>query len=324
MAWFAWELPAGIVLLALGGDWLVRGASGVAQRMGLSRMLIGVTLVSIGTSMPEMITSVRAALLESPGIAVGNVIGSNITNILLVLGLAAVIYPLATPRHAMRHNGPVFVAATAACVAVVLVGRLDRMVGAVLVGLLVLYFAYSYFRDSHVVSQEAETHDVDDRDAKRNIWLSVFYAVGGVAVLLLGAHWLVDSSIELARAYNVSEAIIGLTIVAIGTSLPEVITSVVAALRKETAIALGNVLGSNIQNILGILGVTAIVHPIDVPVEIASFDVWVMAGATVALILFAATGRELSRREGFVFLLAYVAYMAYLASIAFGWQTGLA
>lgn len=314
----AWELPAGIVLLALGGDLLVRGSSSLAERLGMSRLLIGVTLVSFGTSMPELMTSVQAALRGSPGIAVGNVVGSNITNILLVLGAAALIYPLATPRVVMRHNGIMVMIATAVCVGVVLLGYLDRTVGAGLLALLVLYFVFGYFRDRRVLQHETENGAGNGDPALGNPWVALFMAVSGVALVLLGAHWLVDSSIVLAREFDISETIIGLTIVAVGTSLPELITSVIAAFRRETALALGNVLGSNVQNILGILGVTALVHPIDVPQEIASFDIWVMVAATIALIVFAASNRTLSRFEGFLLLVAYAAYIGYLAYIGLG------
>lgn len=314
----AWELPAGIVLLALGGDLLVRGSSNLAERLGMSRMLIGVTLVGFGTSMPELMASVQAALRESPGIAVGNVVGSNIANILLVLGAAALIYPLATPRVVMRHNGIMVLIATAVCVGVVLFGYLDRMVGTVLVGLLVLYFVLGYFRDRRVLQHETENGSGQQEGAAGSLSGALFFAIAGLALVLLGAHWLVDSSIVLAREFNISESIIGLTVVAVGTSLPELITSVVAAFRRETSIALGNVLGSNVQNILGILGVTALVHPIAVPAEIAGFDIWVMVAATIALIIFAATNRTLSRFEGFLLLLAYAAYIGYLAHIGLG------
>jgi cation:H+ antiporter len=197
-------------------------------------------------------------------------------------------------------------------------GYLDRIVGTVLVGLLLLYFIFGYFRDRRVLQHETENGSGQQQGAAGSVWRALFLAIAGLALVLVGAHWLVDSSIVLAREFNISESIIGLTVVAIGTSLPELITSVIAAFRRETAIALGNVLGSNVQNILGILGVTALVHPIDVPADIAAFDIWVMVAATVALIVFAATNRSLSRFEGFLLLLAYAAYVGYLAHSALG------
>ncbi len=313
MEWAAisWELPAGILILAIGGELLVIGAASIARHLRVSSVFIGITLVGFGTSMPELVTSIRAALLELPGIAVGNAIGSNTANILLVLGLAALIYPISTPHSVIRRTGLVVVAATAICIAVVIFGHLDRTIGAALVALLLAYFAYSYFQDGDVLAG-SEDQGGDSKGVGR-AW---FFALVGIALVLLGARWLVDSSIELARHYAVSETIIGLTVVAIGTSLPELITSMMAARRKETGIALGNVLGSNIQNIFGILGITAIVHPITVPPEIIRFDIWVMAAATLALIVVAISNWRISRLEGLLFFLAYVAYVGYLAYLA--------
>jgi cation:H+ antiporter len=218
----------------------------------------------------------------------------------------------------MRHHGSMVLIATAVSVGVVLFGYLDRTVGTGLVGLLLLYFVYGYFRDRRVLQHETENGSGQQQAATGGIGRALFLAVAGVALVLVGAHWLVDSSIALAREFDISQSIIGLTVVAIGTSLPELITSVVAAFRKETSIALGNVLGSNVQNILGILGVTALVHPIEVPAEIARFDIWIMVAATIALIVFAATNRTLSRFEGFLLLLAYAAYIGYLAHVGLG------
>jgi cation:H+ antiporter len=318
MNWAAisWELPAGILILALGGDILVRGATTVARSLQLSRLLIGVTLVSFGTSLPELVTSVRAALLDSPGIAVGNVVGSNTANMLLVLGAAALIYPIVTPPNTLRRDGVMLVLATAVCIAVVIIGRLDRPIGAALVGLLFVYLLYRYMQERRTPQprDEAEAGDAGKKPA--NLWTGLALTGVGIAMVIIGARWLVDSSIELARQYNVSETIIGLTIVAIGTSLPELITSVVAAIRRESGIALGNVLGSNIQNIFGILGVTAVVKPIEVPAEIMNFDIWVMTGATVAMLIFAVTDRRFSRPEGFACLLAFAAYIGYLSYLA--------
>lgn len=320
MIWEAisWEVPVGILLLAIGGDMLVRGAVQIARILSVSKLLIGITLVGFGTSMPELVTSVRAALLDSPGIAIGNVIGSNTSNILLVLGTAALIYPVATPRASVMRNGFAVFVATAVCIGVVIVGYLDRRVGGVLVALLLLYFLYSYFYERRAFSAQMASEADDLGKRPMSAWKAAALAILGTIFIILGARWLVDGAIDIARAYQVSETIIGLTLVAIGTSLPELITSVMAALRKETAIALGNVLGSNIQNILGILGVTAIIKPIPVPPEIIYLDIWVMAGATLALLIFAAKGPQLGRGQGFLLVLAYAGYISYLAYLALG------
>ncbi len=315
----SWQLPAGIVLLALGGDMLVRGAVRVAVALNVSRLLIGITLVAFGTSVPELVTSVRAALVGSPGIAVGNIVGSNIANLLLVIGAAAIIYPLATPRASIMRNGGVMAFATLILLAIVLYGSADRQIGIGLVTLLILYFVYSYVHDRRLTAANGgvanhDSHEGEDiPQTSMNVWLALLIAALGAALVVVGARFLVDSSIVIARTYGISETVIGLTIVAIGTSLPELVTSVAAALRKETSIGVGNILGSNIQNIFGILGITAIVQPIPIPDEIRNFDIWFVMGATALFLIFAVRNWKLSRLDGLILLLAYAGYIAILA-----------
>lgn len=311
----SWHLPASIVLLTIGGDLLVRGAVCVATALNVSRLLIGITLVGFGTSLPEMVTSVRAALVDSPGIAVGNIVGSNIANLLLVIGVAALIFPLATPRDTVMRNGGMVAFATLIFVAIVLNGFIGRGIGAGLVGLLILYFVYSYLRDRKLTAANGGTPhgDEDIPETNVNIVFALMMAIGGTALVILGARWLVDSSIDLARTYGISETFIGLTVVAIGTSLPELVTTVIAALRKQTAIGVGNILGSNIQNIFGILGVTAVIKPIPIPEEIMRVDIWVMTGATILFLIFAITNWRLCRMEGLVLLIGYAAYITTLS-----------
>jgi cation:H+ antiporter len=313
------ELMAGFLLLVAGGDSLVRGAVAVARRFGVSPLLIGLTLVGFGTSTPELITSVQAALVGSPGIAFGNVVGSNTANILLILGIAALISPLRTSRDAFRRDGSVVFLAALACAGVVLFGRLDRPIGIVLVVLLVAYVVYTYRLERVVHDPSAVMHEAEASAAEpapTRPWVAVLFTVGGMALTILGARFLVDGAIELARAAGVSETIVGVTIVAVGTSLPEFVTSVMAAVRRQSDVAFGNIVGSNIYNVLGILGVTAIVRPIPVPPEIARLDIWVMLLATVLLLVFSVTGWRVTRTEGGVLLAAYVAYVGYLASLA--------
>ena len=309
------ELAAGLVLLVAGGDALVRGAVATARRLGVSPLLIGLTLVGFGTSTPELVTSLQAAFLGSPGIAIGNVVGSNTANILLILGIAALITPLATQPGAMRRDGTVVLLAAIACCAVVLVGELVRPAGVVLVVLLIAYVVYTYRRERVVHDASAEMHEHEASAAEpgpHRLWLAVLLTVAGLGLTILGAHFLVDASIELARAAGISETLLGLTIVAVGTSLPELVTSVVAAIRRQGDVAFGNIVGSNIYNVLGILGVTAVVKPIPVPPEIIRFDIWVMLAATVLLLVFSVTGWRISRGEGAVLLAGYAAYLAVL------------
>lgn len=302
----------GLVLLLVGGEALVRGSVAIALRLGLSPLVIGLTLVALGTSAPELVSSIQAALLGAPGIAVGNVVGSNLANILLILGLAAVVAPIAVQRSSLRRDGATLVVATASLVVLVLLGTIGRLTGIAFVLVLAAYtwIAYRSERvhpeESNIALAGAEAAAVTRAAFP---WRPVLLVVIGLAALVFGGSLLVEGAVSIARDAGVSEAVIGLTLVAIGTSLPELVTSLVAAFRRQTGIAFGNIVGSSIFNIWGILGVTAIVHPLDVPSEIAGFDIWVLTATTIGLVLFSASGWVLSRREGAFLVLAYCAYL---------------
>lgn len=309
----------GLVLLAAGGEALVRGAVGAARTLGVSPLLVGLTLVGFGTSMPELVTSLFAAFEQAPGIAVGNVVGSNSANILLILGLTALVAPLAVKPAAFRRDGLALVGSTIACVAAVLVGFLDRWLGIAFVALLVGYIAWAYRSERRQPDAETEMHEHVAADAPvgpKSVLLSVGLALVGIAVTVIGARILVGAAIDLAVGFGVSDTVVGLTVVAIGTSLPELVACVVAALRRHPDVALGNIVGSNIYNVLGILGLTAVVHPIPVPPEIAHFDVWVLVGATALLALFLRSGWTLKRWEGGVFVALYAGYVGWLVATA--------
>ncbi len=301
------ELAGGLALLLAGGEALVRGSAGLARRMGMPPYLIGVTLVGFGTSTPELVTSLDAALIGAPGVAVGNVIGSNIANVLLILGVAAIALPIAVPPGALRRDGAVLIGASGALLAVALTGALSRAAGLAFLAALVVYLWVS-LRSARTAGSEAESGQA----AAPGLGAGIALAAAGVAGVVLGAHLLVGGAVALARTTGVSEAAIGLTLVAVGTSLPELATSLVAALRRQGDIALGNVIGSNIFNILGIAGTTAAVAPIAVPAEILRLDIWVMAGTALLLVAAAATGRRIGRPEGAAFLAGYAAYLALL------------
>jgi cation:H+ antiporter len=312
-------LAAGFVLLVLGGESLVRGSVAVARRMGVSPLLIGLTLVGFGTSMPELVTSLNAALVGSPGIAVGNIVGSNIANILLILGIAAVLRPIQAQPQAFYRDGAMLVLASLACAALSLVGEIGAVSGTVLVTLLIAYVVFTYHKERVHPDAAAAMHAGEAESVAplaQSLALSLLIALAGIALTILGAQLLVDSAIALARSLDISETIIGLTIVAVGTSLPELVTSVVAAWRNQLDVALGNIVGSNIFNVLGILGVTALVQPIAVPAEILDRDLWVMLAATALMIVFTITGWRLSRIEGAIFLGLYAAYVAWLGGAA--------
>lgn len=310
-------VAGGLVLLGLGGELLVRGAVGMAARIGISPLLAGLTIVGFGTSTPELATSVQAALAGSPGIAVGNVVGSNIANILLILGVSAVILPLTVNPASFARDSLALGGSALLCTGAVLLGVVGTLAGAVLLASLVGYIWWAYKSESAAPCPEAERHEheVEDRPVPPNTGPVVLggMIVAGLAAAIFGAGWLVDGATVLASAAGISEAVIGLTVVAVGTSLPELIACVVAVIRKHADVALGNVVGSNIYNILGILGTTAIVTPIEVPAEIVRVDIWVMLGVTSLLIVQLRSGWRLSRVEGAFLVALYAGYTAILA-----------
>jgi cation:H+ antiporter len=310
------ELVAGLCLLLICGDFFVRGAVGIANRMRVSPLVIGLTLVGFGTSLPELVASLEAARLGSPGIAVGNVVGSNIANILLILGLSALITPIAVPPGTFRLNGPVLMGSSVLLTLVFFLGRIERWYGLVFVVLLIAYTLTAYLGERRGLKDPAMAHLADEVSgappASAPLWIYLGLTAGGLLGIVFGAELLVTAAAALARRIGVSETIIGLTIVAVGTSLPELATSVIAALRRHGDVALGTIIGSNIFNLLGILGVTALYHPLKVPAEIVRFDAWVMLGATGLVILFALTRSRVERWEGAALLAGYLTYLAVL------------
>lgn len=311
-------LLGGIALLLLGAEGLVRGGVSLARRLGVSPLLIGLVLVGFGTSTPELVASLRAALAGSPGIAVGNVVGSNIANILLILGVSAVIRPLACEPRALSRDGAMLAFASLIGAAVMLSGALGRFAGAALLLLLAGYIVQTYRRERVEPDASAEMHAQEataGEPGPASLGGALALALGGLAATVAGADLLVDGALTLARAHGIPETVIGLTLVAVGTSLPELATSAVAALRGQSDVALGNILGSNIYNILGILGLTALVRPIAVPAEILRLDLWVMLATVAVLLVFARTGRRLTRGEGVCLLAFYGLYLAVLSDV---------
>lgn len=309
-------LLGGLILLTLGGDTLVRGATAAARKLGVSPLLIGLTLVGFGTSTPELVTSLTAVQAGSPGIAIGNVVGSNTANILLILGITALIAPIAVDRAAFRRDGLMLVVASVVCAAAVLGGVVGPVAGAVMVALLIAYLVIAYLGERGVQDAERAKYEhiaEDAPDARGGVWAGLGLAAIGIALTIGGARLLVDGAVVIARDLGVSDTVIGLTVVAVGTSLPEMVTSVVAAVRGRADVALGNVIGSNIYNVLGVLGITALLAPFEAPEAIARLDIWVMLAATALLVLFVRTGMKIVRWEGAALLAAYAGYMAWLA-----------
>lgn len=300
-------MAGGLVLLTAGAEALVRGAVSLANRIGMPPLLTGITVVGFGTSMPELLVSLNAALTGSPAIAVGNVVGSNTANILLIVGAAAVISPIAARIANLPRDLAVMLLAAMAIAGLGWLGMVSRPSGMVMIAVLAAYLVWSVATMKDGTARDAEP---DDNLSRRDpAWLMVTLIAGGLAGLFVGADLLVRSATDIARTFGISEAVIGLTIVAVGTSLPELATSVVAAFRRHSEVALGNVVGSNIFNILGILGVTAIVAPVPVDPQMARFDIPLMVAVSLAFAILLLTAGRVMRFAGAAMLAAYAAYI---------------
>lgn len=313
-------LALGLVSLVAGGELLVRGAARLATLFGLSPLVIGLTVVAMGTSAPELAVSVHAGFAGQSELAIGNVVGSNIANVLLILGIASLIAPLIVQAQIIRREVPIGIAAALVVTALGVDGRISRWDGAFLTLALIGYTAYTVMqsrRETRAVRKEyaeefgAQTRPQDAAAVSRQIATTL----AGLVVLVLGAHWLVDGAVSIAESLGISKAIIGLTIVAVGTSLPELATSVIASVRGQRDIAIGNAIGSNLFNLLAILGIAGLVTPagLSVPAGILRFDLPVMIAVAAACLPVFFVGHRLDRWEGAMFLGYYIAYLTYLA-----------
>ena len=309
-------LLAGLVLLYFGAEGLVRGSSSLALRLGLSPLVVGLTVVAFGTSSPELMVSLKAALAGQADISVGNVVGSNICNIGLILGLCALITPIATSSQIVRVDIPIMLGITALAIALMADGNLGATEGVIFCAILVAYIIFSiYLARRQPADNLGAEFGEEVKISKRGLAIDILMVIGGLALLVFGARFLVDGAVIIARTYGWSEALIGLTIVAIGTSLPELATSLLAAVKKESDIAVGNIVGSNIFNLVGILGITAIVHPLQAA-GIGAVDLAVMAGFAVLLWPMAYYQQRITRPEGAMLLLGYLAYVFWLVRSA--------
>ncbi|MCP4933171.1 MAG: calcium/sodium antiporter [bacterium] len=311
-------LAVGIVLLLVCGDALVRGAVALSVKLGIPTLVIGLTIVAFGTSAPELVVSLRAALAGAPGMAIGNVVGSNIANVLLVLGLPAIIIATDTKQDFIVRNTVYVIIASLIFIALCFMGPLVFWHGALLFVLLVGFLLEQARRaeqhkDAATVLGEEAMEMIDDGadDNKSNLKILAFL-LAGIVGLPFAAHITVEGASDIARQFNVPDETIGLTLLALGTSLPELATTLTAAIRGHAALALGNVLGSNLFNLLAVMGVTAMVAPVPVPEIITSIDLWVMLAATVILLPYVLGGREICRVTGSVFLTAYIAYIYFV------------
>lgn len=305
---------AGFVLLFLGGEGLVRGSVGIAERFGLSKLLIGLTVVAFGTSAPELVVAVDAALSGAPEIALGNVVGSNIANILLILGISLSVAPIAIRGRAGLRDAMIAGLASLILFGLVLGDLIDRIEGGILLVILAIYLAASYVRERRGNGPSIPEQGADEFTTARpqSLRFLAFLVAGGIVALVVGAEFLVSGSVSIARSLGVSDAVIGLSLVAIGTSLPELATAVVAAYRRHADVVLGNVIGSSIFNILAILGITSLIQPVAVADRFREFDVPVMMGASAILIFILFAAKGMGRATGTAMLIAYTAYMIIL------------
>ena len=306
MTWTAAAFVAGgLALLLGGGECLVRGAVGLARSLGVPPLVIGLTVVAFGTSAPELVVSLQAALGGHPDIVLGNVVGSNNANVLLIAGAAAAIRPVAAEPGAVRRDGAALMAATLAFIGLCLLGELGFGAGLALAAALAAWMA----RALRSARRRGSDGEGGIEAAPRRAAPALLLTLAGIAGVLLGARLLIDGAVDVARAAGLSEAVIGLTLIAFGTSLPELAAAGMAALRGHGDIALGNVMGSNLFNMLGIAGVTAMAAPVPVPAELLRLDLWVMLAATLLLLAALRGGRRVGRLEGGALAAAYALYI---------------
>lgn len=318
------SLIGGLMLLVAGGELFTRGAVQIATRLGISPLAIGITLVGFGSSTPELVASIQAALAGAPGVAYGNIVGSNISNILLIGGTTAILFPIAVSSKALKRDSVIMLAATIVFAGLATVLTLGRMTGVAFIATLILYI-YVALRHEKTAASDDHGAAFDKSQALQEVDVALvpaptsqgvlaplLVAIAGLGLIILGSYFLIGGAVELARGLGISEAVIGLTIVAIGTSMPELVTSVAAALKRHGDLAFGNIVGSNIYNLLGIGGVTAMVAPGAVPDRILGFDNLVMLGVSFVFVVFAYTGMRIGRREGAVLLTGYLGYVYYI------------
>jgi cation:H+ antiporter len=309
---------AGLVLLVLGADLLVRGASRLSLSFGISPLVVGLTVVAFGTSAPELAVSVQGALSGQGDIAIGNVVGSNIFNVLFILGISALITPLLVHRQIVRKEVPIMIGASLLLWALSLDGALGFLDGLLLCSLLVIYVGVLYWQSRRSGPDEQGDEIPPGGPWLDRTWVQILLILVGLAMLVLGSRWLVAAAIEFAQRLGISELVVGLTIVAAGTSLPEVATSVIAALKGQRDIAVGNVVGSNIFNILAVLGISALASPGDIAVAASAlrFDIPVMIAVAIACLPVMFNGYRIERWEGALFFAYYIAYTAWLVLYA--------
>lgn len=308
-------LILGLIALVAGGEALVRGAVSIALKAKISPLVVGMTVVSFGTSAPELLVSLSAVLDGYPDVSVGAVVGSNISNIALVLGITVLIYPILVKRDSLRIDWPLMILATFLFFFFGMDGYLVLWEGALFFGILALFTFWLIRRSRKEGLELAAESEVNELNTGNAIYIDLIYLLIGMVLLYFGAEWLIKSVVSIASEMGVSEKLISVTIVAFGTSLPELVTSSMAAFRKETDISIGNLIGSNIFNILAILGITAMVHPLQISDSINQFDIYFLLGISLLLLPIMLFGRKIGRLKG-VFLIVFYLFYIYLSIAA--------
>lgn len=305
-------LSGGILMLFAGAEGLVRGSSSLALRIGIAPLVVGLIVVSLGTSSPELVISLKAALENNGNISLGNVVGSNIANIALILGVAALIKPMKVQAQVVRREIPIMIFVSLMLVLFLINHEIDRTEGIIFSIGIIVYSVISVYlakKENNKLIEEEFVEGISKKSLKT--WLAIVFIISGLGLLIVGANFFLEAAVEIAKIFGMSQAVIGLTVVAIGTSLPELVTSAVASIKKEADIAIGNAVGSNVFNILLILGITAIIIPISAE-EISYVDLGVMLIAAVIILPMSRTGFVLNRWEGALLLVGYFVYIYYL------------
>ena len=320
----------GLILLFAGGEASLHGAVSLAKRLGVSPAIIGLTIIGFGTSAPELVVTIQATFAGQQGLAIGNVVGSNISNLLLILGVGAMICPLICSPAALKRDGLMMLFAFSILFILARIGVIQSWHGAIMLAILIIFIVWSYYCDRKssqavknniaINNEAAELHireaeEISEKPATTVI--SILYIIAGLFCLVGGAHILVLGAVNIAQSYNIPDTIIGLTIVSIGTSLPELAATVIAAMRRHTDVAIGNIIGSCLFNIFSILGITAMISPIEIAADIRDFDIWVMIAAALVLIPLLNKNRKLCHFDGAILITLYMAYMT-----SFAWRMG--
>lgn len=301
-------LLVGLIVLVVGGEVLVKGAVAIAYRFEISPLVVGMTIVSFGTSAPELLVSIQAALEGHPAISIGNVVGSNISNLALVLGLTTLIFPLPVKENTVKIDWPVMMGASLLFYLVIAFDeKLNRIEAFGFLVLLIVFLVW-LIRKSRKEEKQSENRE----QSAQNLARAILFVVAGCVALAFGASWLLDGAVGIATNFGVSEHVIGVTIVAFGTSVPELATSCIAAFRKQTDISLGNLIGSNIFNILAILGITGIIKEIPISSEVLSYDIFWMLGISFIILPFVLIDRKIYRIEGGILFMSYLLYVFFL------------